>query len=489
MRRNRGTPTIAIAGAGFGGIALAVALKRAGIDSFTIYERAADVGGVWRDNAYPGAACDVPSLLYSFSFAQDYAWSASFAPQAEILAYLRLCVERFGLAPHIRFNSEIATATFDERTGGWHIETANGEQIDADVFVSAVGLFNRPALPEIRGRDAFAGAQFHSARWNHACDLSGRRVAVVGTGASAVQIVPAIAPAVARLHVFQRTPQYVFPRSDPGLVGANSWHEALVRRLKRLRIFLQFENIIRRRGSERLTRKGERAFRAYLESQVADPALRARLTPTYPLGCKRVLQSDDWYAALQRPNVELVDAPIVAFDRDGVRTGDGRNRPVDVVIYGTGFTPTDFLAPMRVTGRGGRDLNSAWRDGAEAYLGIAVTGFPNFFMLYGPNTNTAGSIVYMLESQARYIVRCIKSLSRTGATFMDVREPVQRDYNETVQRRIGATVLVHPNCHSYFRTASGRVTTQWPGFMSEYRRRTREVRVQDYEFVRVSLHQ
>jgi cation diffusion facilitator CzcD-associated flavoprotein CzcO len=482
MSGSRRTPAIAIAGAGFGGIALAVYLKRAGIESFTIHERASDIGGVWRDNAYPGAACDVPSLLYSFSFAQDHPWSASYAPQAEILGYLRHCVARYGLAPHIRFGSEIAAATFDEQAGRWHLETASGETVEADIFVSAVGLFNRPALPDIPGRGDFAGLQFHSARWPAECDLTGKRVAVIGTGASAIQIVPAIASSVAKLYVFQRSPHHVLPRADPGLVAAGSLRQAMARRLRRLRIFLQFENAVRRRGSPRLTRKGEAAFRSHLEAQVSDPALRARLTPDFPLGCKRVLQSNDWYTALQKPNVELVDAPIAAIGRDVIRTGDGAARAVDVIIYSTGFTPTDYLAPMRITGRGGRDLNAAWRDGAEAYLGIAVSGFPNFFMLYGPNTNAVGSIIHMLESQARYIVRCVAALGRSGASWMDVRAAAQRDYSAAVQRRIGATVLVHPTCRSYFRTASGRVTTQWPGFMTEYRRRTRRVKRGDYEF-------
>jgi cation diffusion facilitator CzcD-associated flavoprotein CzcO len=427
----------------------------------------------------------VPSLLYSFSFAQDYAWSASFAPQGEILDYLRYCVAEYGLAPHIRFNAEIVAAEFDERTGRWHLETADGQAIDADVFVTAVGLFNRPALPEIPGRDRFAGVKFHSARWDPAFQPAGKRVAVIGTGASAIQIVPAIASSVGELHVFQRSPHHILPRTEPGLVETGSWRQAAARRLKRLRMFFQFENAVRRRGSPRLTEKGERAFRAYLESQVADAGLRSMLTPSFPLGCKRVLQSNDWYAALQRPNVELVDTPIEAIGETFIRTRDGKARTVDAIVYCTGFTPTEYLAPMRVAGRGGHDLSQAWREGAEAYLGIAVVGFPNFFMLYGPNTNAVGSIVYMLESQARYIVRAIRALRRSGADFMDVREASQRGYNEALQRRIGRTVLVHPSCHSYFQAASGKVTTQWPSFMSEYRRRTRKIRTRDYDFTRV----
>lgn len=479
MNRSGDKPSIIIVGCGFGGIGLAVALKKAGIESFTILESANEIGGVWRDNSYPGAACDVPSRLYSFSFEQDYDWSGRFGRQAEILDYLRRCVDKYGIRPHIRFGKEVASAAFDAGSGLWSVETSRGESLSARVFVSSVGLFNRPGIPDLPGRDDFRGPQFHSARWDHDCDLSGKTVAVIGTGASAIQFVPAIAPVVKRLHVFQRSPQYVLPRADeappPG-------HGAWRRRLDRLRTHLKFESGIRRRGSPALTEKGERGFRDYLATQIVDPALREKLTPDYALGCKRVLQSNDWYAALQRPNVDLIDAPVEELSAGGVRSRDGQVYDVDTVIYGTGFTPTDYLVPMRVTGLDGRELSDAWRDGAEAYLGITVTGFPNFFMLYGPNTNTSGSIVFMLESQARYITRCIRALDRGGARYMNVRDNVQQAFNAEIQGRIGRTVLVQDSCHSYFRTASGKVTTQWPGFMFEYRRRTRRVRTSDYEF-------
>jgi len=478
-------PRIVIAGCGFGGIAMAVALKKAGIESFVIVERGSDVGGVWRDNSYPGAACDVPSRLYSFSFASDFPWSHSFAPQCEIHAYLRQCIDRFGLAPHLRLNTEIAGAAFDDDELRWKLQTADGDTIDAEIFVSAVGLFNRPYLPELPGRDAFAGRQFHSARWDHDFPLAGKNVAVIGTGASAIQFVPEIAREVRQLHVFQRTPQYVFPKGDRGgAVDETSWfrRQRLSRRLQRLKLFLSFERGTRRRSSDRMTRAGERRFLDHLERKVSDPELRGKLTPDYRLGCKRVLRSDDWYDALIRPNVTLVDSPIARILPEGVETLDERVHPADAIIYGTGFTPTDYLAPMRVTGRGGAELSAAWRDGAEAYFGITVAGFPNFFMLYGPNTNLSGSIIYMLESQARYVVRCIRTLDRQHARVMDVRDSAQRRINREIQRRIAATVLVDDNCHSYFRTASGRVTTQWPGFELEYRLRTRRVRTADYDF-------
>ncbi len=473
-------PTIAIAGAGFGGIGLAIALKKAGFHDFTIYERAADVGGVWRDNTYPGAACDVPSRLYSHSFEPEYGWSTAYGRGPEIKAYIDRCVANYGIGPHIRFGANILSAAFDAASRKWRIETEAGERIEADMFVSAVGLFNRPNLPDIPGRDSFAGPAFHSAWWKHDVDLAGKTVAVIGTGASAVQFVPAIAPKVARLHLYQRTPQYVMPKivRDDSSVAQGS---RLAHRGQRLRLYVTFEKAGRRRSSVKLVAQSQQAFLAYLAAKVPDPELRAKLTPAYRWGCKRVLQSNDWYDALMRDNLEVMTDRIAAIEPAGVRTADGRVRAADVVIYGTGFTPTDYLAPMRVAGTGGRTLADAWRDGAEAYLGITVAGFPNFFMMYGPNTNTVTSIVFMLENQARYIVSAARRLARTGGT-MDLRPEVLRRFNDELQARLDRTVLVDDDCASYFRTASGKVTTNWPGWLTEYWFRTRRVRARDYEF-------
>jgi cation diffusion facilitator CzcD-associated flavoprotein CzcO len=349
----------------------------------------------------------------------------------------------------------------------------------ADVFVSAVGVVNHPVEPDIEGREEFTGPQFHSARWRHDVDLAGKRVAVIGTGASAVQFVPAIAPKVAQMHVFQRTPQYVLPRLvRDGQSGAASW---LKRRWQRWRIFWAFETGNRRRFSDKMTAEAQAAFLKHLENKVPDPVLRAKLTPTYRLGCKRVLQSNQWYDALVRDNVEVVDTPIAALTADGVRTTDGRERKVDVVIYGTGFTPTDFLTPMKIAGLGGRELSDAWRDGAEAYYGMTVSGFPNFFMMYGPNTNTATSIIFMLEGQFRYITRAIRLLAAKPGRIMNLRADVMRRFNAKLQERMAHTVMVDADCHSYFRTATGKVTTNWPGFPLEYRFRTLRVRRADYE--------
>jgi len=475
MTSRHDSPSIVICGAGFGGIGLAILLKRAGFHAITLLERAADIGGVWRDNTYPGAACDVPAALYSYSFEPRYPWSGPYPPQAEILGYLKHCVAKYGIAPHIEFNAEVARAAFDAPAGRWRIETRDGGRLEADVFVSAVGLFNKPIVPDLPGRADFRGPQFHSARWDRACPLDGKTVAVIGTGASAIQFVPTIAPNVKQLYVFQRSTQYVVPKA----MAARFRNPCL----ERLRVYFNFERGIPRRGSERLTAKAENGWRAYLAKVVPDPELRRKLTPAYPLGCKRVLISNDWYPALQRPNVELIDAAVDAILPHGVHARDGSVREVDAIIYGTGFAPTEYLTPMAIAGLDGRELNAAWREGAEAYLGITVSGFPNFFMMYGPNTNVAGSIVYMLESQARYIVRAVRTIARKRVR-LNVRADAQSRFNAELQRRLSKTVLVHHTCHSYFRTASGKVTTNWPGFMFEYRRRTSRVRLRDYEVVR-----
>ena len=478
MKASSITPSIAIVGCGFGGIALGIALRKAGIDDFTIYERADEIGGVWRDNIYPGAACDVPSRFYCFSFEQGFPWTSLCAPRSQIFEYLKLCVEKYDLARHIQFGVDIIEAAFNDQK--WTLKTAAGDAIVADVFVSSVGLFNRPKIPEIIGREDFAGTQFHSARWDPSFKYSGKRVAVVGTGASAIQFVPAIAPEVAQLFVCQRTPHFVGAIGGrTGELDEGTW---LSRRLDRFKLFRQFESGTRRRASPRLTARAQGAFLAHLERAVPDEDLRRRLTPDYPIGCKRMLRSDGWYPALQRDNVELVDAPIARIVFDGILAEDGAHRPVDTIIWATGFTPTDYLAPMRVTGLGGTDLNTAWRDGAEAYLGVTVAGFPNFFMTYGPNTNLSGSIIFMIECQARYITDAIRTMRGRRAASMNVKAQRQRAYNEMVQRRIAKTVLVDETCHSYFQTETGKVTTQWPGFMSEYLFRTWRVKRRDYEF-------
>lgn len=478
---------ILIIGCGFGGMALAIALKNQGMDDFVILERAGAIGGVWRDNSYPGAACDIVSRLYSFSYDQDYAWSEAFAPQAEIAQYQKVVAARHGIIPHVRFNTEVRSATFDETSGHWRVETGAGHTLITPVLVSAVGLFSNPHIPDIPGRAEFKGEQFHSSHWNHDYPLRGKTVAVLGNGASGVQFIPKIAEEVAQLYLYQRTPQYVLPKAFfPGTGKWDAWlekHRSL-RWLARLRIFIGFEKFIfRRRFQPHLRLRGEEGYRKMLEAKIADPVLRKKLTPPFPMACKRQPVSDVWFDTMLRPNVEVIDTPIERIDADGLIGKDGVHRKVDAIIYGTGFTPTDYLTPMTIKGIGGRDLNDDWRLGAEAYLGITVTGYPNFFMLYGPNTNAISSIIFMLECQARYIVSAIKTLRRKRARFMNVRADVQRRFNEKQQKALSQTVQARPDCFTYYKdTRSGRITTNWPTYAALYLWRTRAAKPRDFEF-------
>jgi cation diffusion facilitator CzcD-associated flavoprotein CzcO len=480
---------VVVAGAGFGGIGMAIALKQAGIDDFLIVDRGDDLGGTWRDNTYPGLACDVPSNLYSFSF-RPGPWSRRFPPRQEILAYLHRLSAEHGLGPHLRFGSGIASAGFDERRAVWNLTLAGGDTLQAAALVSAVGQLNRPALPNIAGRDDFAGPAWHSARWNHGVDLTGRRVAVVGTGASAIQFVPEIAKAAAHVDVYQRTPPYVLPKPDRPYRHAEQVlfdRFPMARKADRLRIFLYGELLTS--GfvlSPKFLAAPMQMWRRQLRTQITDPRLREKCVPDYVMGCKRVLFSNDWYPTLTRPNVDLVTDPIerIAGDGvvtadgalrkgDGVVTADGTLRKADAIIYGTGFQTTDFLAPMSVTGLGGRPLHETWRDGAEAYLGITVSGFPNFFMLYGPNTNLGGnSIIYMLEGQIAYVLGAIRALEQAGLDWLDVRPEVQRSFNTWVDAA-SRTSVWESGCRSWYTTASGRNTNNWPDHTFLYRHRVR----------------
>jgi cation diffusion facilitator CzcD-associated flavoprotein CzcO len=476
--------TVAIVGAGFGGIGLGIRLKQAGVDSFAILEKGDGLGGVWRDNTYPGLTCDIPSHLYSFSFEPKHDWSRRFPPRAEILDYLQHCVRKHAIGHQIRFGAEVATAEFDEPRGRWRIATRGGERLEADVLVCATGQLSRPAPPDIPGLDDFRGALFHSARWDEGFEFEGKRVAVLGTGASAIQFVPEIAPEVSKLHLFQRSAPWVIPKPDRPY---GAWERRLYQRLpfvqslSRLWDFVFYESFVLAFTSHRrLMRPLEFLARRHLRREVSDPALREKLTPDYPMGCKRVLISDDWYPTLTRDNVEVVTDRIARVEADRIVTGDGAEREVDAIVLGTGFASTEFLAPMRIAGVDGRDLNEVWRDGPEAYLGLTVSGFPNLFILYGPNTNLGvGSIIYMLESQIQYVLDSIQRLRRSGIRYVDVRPEVQREFNAELQRRLAGSVW-QAGCSSWYRTESGRITNNWPGLTLEYRRRTRRLEPGDY---------
>jgi cation diffusion facilitator CzcD-associated flavoprotein CzcO len=465
---------IAILGAGASGICLGVKLLAAGVRDFTIFEKASDVGGTWHDNRYPGACCDVPSHFYSFSFERKPDWSRKFSPQAEIQDYFRHVVDKYGLRPHIRFGQEVSSARFDEAAGVWRLRTTAGEEHAAEVLVSGVGQLNRPHVPEFPGRESFRGAAFHSARWDHGVPLAGKRVAVIGNAASAVQFVPPVAEQAAHVDVFQRTPNYVMPRFDYAYSEHAKRLFARVPGLERLYrwwIWGSFElrfAVFRGRGEGWLARRIRQAAKDYLAAEIPDPKLREILTPDYAPGCKRLLISDDYIPALRRENVAVVTSSIERIAEDGVVTRDGVTHPADVIVYGTGFETTSFLAPIEIEGLGGRKLHEQWRDGAEAYLGVAVSGFPNLFLMYGPNTNLGhNSILFMIEAQVRYILECLAELSRSGRAFLDVRADAQEAFNEEVQAALAGTVWA-TSCGSWYKTASGKVTNNWKGYTLEY---------------------
>jgi cation diffusion facilitator CzcD-associated flavoprotein CzcO len=478
---------VAVIGAGFGGVGMAIALKKAGIDDFVVLERAGDLGGTWRDNSYPGLTCDIPSQLYSFSF-RSWRWSRRFPARDEILNYLRALIDEHGLRPHLRFGSEVAAAEFDERAASWNLTLAGGDTLQASAVVCAAGQLTRPALPEIPGRDTFAGPAWHSARWDHDTDLAGRRVAVIGTGASAVQFVPEIAKTAGHVDVYQRSAPYVLPKTDRPYRKAELDlfdRVPLARKADRLRVFLYGELLTSGFVTSPKLLAGPMAlWRRHLRAQVADPALRAKCVPDYVLGCKRVTFSDDWYPALTRPDVDLVTDRIERITPDDVVTDGGTARPADVIIYGTGFRTTEFLTPMSVTGLGGQSLRDAWRDGAQAYLGITVSGFPNFFLLYGPNTNLGGnSIIYMLESQISYVLGALRALAAGRADWLDVRPDAQRAFSDWIAAASSRSAWV-TGCHSWYTTASGRNTNNWPSYTFRYRRRVRRFDPDAYRLVR-----
>jgi cation diffusion facilitator CzcD-associated flavoprotein CzcO len=480
----RGSRRIAIIGSGFGGLCMAMQLKRAGIDSFTILEKADRLGGTWRDNTYPGAACDSPSFVYCFSFEQKTDWSRKWAPQAEILAYIDHCARKYDLLPHVRFDTEVAGARFDAEAGVWRLRTATGETIDADVVVSGVGQLNRPSYPNIPGLDRFTGVTFHSARWNHGYDLRGRRVAVIGNAASAVQFVPQIAPLVERLFVFQRSPNWMIAKNDRVYA---EWEKRLFTRLPALaRLYrwwlwltyeLRFPVFRQNRILSRvLASLSERNMREH----VADPTLQRLLVPDYPIGGKRILISDDYYDALGRDNVELVTTPIERVTEGAIVTRDGRSVDVDAIVVATGFESTSFLAPMRIEGRDGRPLDEVWKNGAEAYLGLVVAGFPNFFMLYGPNTNLGhNSILFMIECQVHYVLECLRALEAGNLASLDVRADVVERYNRRLQDRLSRSVWARTG-KSWYKRADGRITNNWSGTTVAYWWATRRPQLDHY---------
>jgi cation diffusion facilitator CzcD-associated flavoprotein CzcO len=478
---------IVIVGAGFAGLAMGIRLKQSGIDAFTILEQAEEVGGTWRDNDYPGAACDVESHLYSFSFEPNSGWTRDFSPQREILAYLIHCADKYDVRRHIRFGAAVTRATFDERAGIWTVETQGGESLDARVLVLGCGGLSRPAYPNLVGLDRYAGTAMHSARWDHKYPLDGKTVAVVGTGASAIQIVPAIAPRVAKLLVFQRTPPWIVPKWDSEI---SDRRRAVFRRIPLLQKLARAGIYSRREilalgfvVEPRLMSVVRRLALRHLTRSISDANLRRKLTPEYVPGCKRILPTNDFYPALERDNVELVTEGIREVRAHGIVTNDDKEHLADAIVFATGFQAAEAVAPFEIRGRGGRELGAVWQGGAQAYLGTTVTGFPNAFMIVGPNTGLGhNSMVLMIESQVEYIISAVQAMRARGLKFVEVRPEVQQRYNVRLQERLAKTVWSKGGCKSWYVTRTGKNTTLWPGFTFEFRARTRRFDARDYDF-------
>ncbi|WP_445162246.1 flavin-containing monooxygenase [Mycobacterium sp. Dal123C01] len=473
-------PRVGVIGAGAGGIAMGIQLAAGGYD-FTIFDRADGFGGTWRHNTFPGAACDVPSHLYSYSFALNPRWSKTYANQPEILAYLEKVAAEHGLGPHLRPNTAITAVRWSDSHRRWTLVTDDGQQHDFDAVVSAVGMLDVPHIPDIPGAQRFRGRHFHSARWDHRKSTAGERVASIGTGASAIQYVPTIAPKTAHLTVFQRTPIWISPRFD--FPFSPEQHEEFERdpaAAQKLRdeAFDAYEASSFDVDAKQ-TREATELARSYLMRKITDPELRAKLTPDYPVGCKRPLMSRDWYPTFGLPNVNLETTAIAELTERGVRTADGVEHRVDTIIYGTGFKAADYLASIEVHGTGGRQLRDDWGDGAEAYLGTLIAGYPNFFMLYGPNTNGVNSIIYIHEAQTTFIRQMLDVMGRHGARTIEVTPDAQRRYNDELQAAMEGKVWMA--CTNYFRHPSGKVVTQLPYSGRTFFERTRTLVDEDYE--------
>ncbi len=467
---------VAIVGGGLSGIGATVMLRRAGIGEVVVFERADEVGGTWRDNTYPGCACDVPSALYSFSFAPNPAWGRLYAGQPEIRAYAKQVAREHGVEEHIVHGADVTSATWDEAAQRWRIETTQGEWT-AQALISATGPWSEPVFPDVPGLGDFRGTIFHSSRWDHDHDLTGERVAVIGTGASAVQFVPRIRQQARQVTVYQRTAQWVLPKADRAVTP---FEQSLYRRfplsLKALReaMYRSFELAGWAQRNPRWMGGFQRIARRHLERQVPDPALRAALTPDHTLGCKRILFSNDWYRALTQPNVELVPHAVTEVRPGGLVGDDGVERAADTLILGTGFGITEMPIASRVRGRDGRTLDETWDGSPTGHLGTVVNGFPNFFMILGPNVgNGHTSATVIIEMQVAFAIDTLKRLERDGLASADVRPEVQDAFNDEVQRRVQGTVWNAGGCRSYYLDRNGRNSTIFPGSTLELRRRMR----------------
>lgn len=469
---------VAIIGSGFGGLGAAMQLKARGVDDFVVLERADDVGGTWRDNSYPGCACDVQSHLYSFSFAQNPEWSRSYSPQPEIWRYLQQCAREAGVMPHVRFGHEMLGARWDEAAQRWRVETSQGVYT-ASVVVLATGPLSDPVIPQLPGLESFRGKTFHSAQWDHAYDLAGKRVAVIGTGASAIQFVPEIQPVVEQLYLFQRTAPWILPRleRDIGVRARRVFRRVpAVQRAVRSAIYSGRELMVMLFRNPRLMRRTQGIAERYLQRKVRDPELRKKLTPNFTLGCKRVLLSNTYLSAVTQPNVDVITTGIAEVRASSIVGNDGVERPVDAIIFGTGFRPTDSPAAQHLIGRDGKSLSEVWGGSPQAYLGTTVNGFPNLFILLGPNTGLGHtSVVYMIEAQIAHLMDALRYMERHDVGVMEPKADAQAAFIRGIDERMRGTVWVAGGCKSWYLDETGRNSTLWPDFTWQYRRRVERI--------------
>ena len=468
-------PSFAVVGAGFGGVGAAVMLRRAGYEDVTVFERGERVGGVWHENTYPGAACDVPSHLYEFSFAPNPRWSRRYAPQAEIQAYLEDVARRERVLERIRTGTEVQRAGFDEARAKWVLETSAGAH-EADLLVTACGQLSVPSVPSLPGLDGFEGPAFHSARWRHDVPIAGKRVAVVGSGCSAIQIVPAIQPIAAHVDVYQRSPGWTLPKLDgPYGERAQRLFERfpVLQRLDRQAVFWFMEvGALALTSRPRLRAPLRAAGRWQITKAIKDPELRRKVMPADEIGCKRMMLTDEWYPTLTRANVSLVDDPIREVTPSGIRTDDGTERLADVLVLATGFKTHGFVAPMEVLGTGGRSLAQEWSELARAYLGMSVPGFPNLFLLYGPNTNGGtGSVIYTIEAGVQHVIEAARALERSRARTIEVRRDAAASFDRELRDALSTSVW-HTGCTNWYVDENGNDPNQWPWTWTTYRRRT-----------------
>ena len=482
-----------ILGAGISGIGMAVNLLKANISSFLVLEKKGAVGGTWRDNTYPGLCCDVASHFYAFSFELNPNWSKKYPEQSEILDYLEMVTEKYKIKPHIKFNTEVIKAEFDKSESLWNVFISNGSIYKTKTLVSGLGQLNKPTKPVFEGSSDFKGTSFHSAEWDHSCDLKGKKVGVIGTGPSAVGFIPKIAEEVKELIIFQRTPNWILPKPDRKFSNIEKWllknmpffgklyryYEYLMSERLYFAFFInknKISSVIERIISnlttgfqiKNMSSMYQLGQKMLLDAQISDKSLREKLMPDYPVGCKRVIPTNDFFPTLERENVFLETESIIKFNENSIITNNGKENNLDVIIYGTGFETNIFISPVKIIGLNNKDLDDVWSKGAEAYKGVMVSEFPNFFMCYGPNTNTGHvSIIFMIESQIKFIIKSLKLIKKKNLKHIDVKQKAMSDYNLSIQKRLSTTVWAS-SCQSWYKTSEGRILNNLLGFGFQY---------------------